>query len=164
MKSFKVRQFLAILMIISHLVSLQCRVVTKLDVDRALPELGHAVGEVVDHGHGAGLLLHLQEGLVLPLQHQHVRHPAEGDAQVDDLRLCHVVGNVSDVDHFARRHLHSVLLLHLEPLSVLIVVVQRHHGAVHRSIVEAVRAMRAVESKLGLRAKSRPGGSAVHCP
>ena len=130
--------------------------VAELDVHGSLPELRHAVGEVVDHGDGGALLLHLQEGLVLPLEHQHVGHPAEGDAEVDDLRLRHVVGDVSDVDHFAGLDLDAVLL-HLEPFGLLVVVVQGHHGS---ASVDAI-GERVTETKLRT-IRPQPSRTSVH--
>lgn len=41
--------------------------------------------------------------LVLALEHEHVGDLAEGNTQVDDLRLGDLVGNVADVDHAGRR-------------------------------------------------------------
>ena len=78
------------------LISLQGGVVAELHVHAALPQLRHTVGEVVDHGDGGRLLLHLKEGLVLALEHQHVGHPAKGDSQVDDLCFRHIVGNIPE--------------------------------------------------------------------
>lgn len=40
--------------------------------------------------------------LVLALEHEHVGDAAEGDAQVDDLGLRYLVGDVADVDHLGR--------------------------------------------------------------
>ena len=45
------------------LVSLERGVVAELDVHGALPQLRHAVGEVVDHGRRRRLVVHLQESL-----------------------------------------------------------------------------------------------------
>ena len=78
------------------LISLQGGVVAELHVHAALSQLRHTVGEVIDHGDGGRLLLHLQEGLVLALEHQHVGHPAKGDSQVDDFCFCHIVGNIPE--------------------------------------------------------------------
>lgn len=85
-----------------RLVRLQFLVVGVLDVDGPAPQLRYARGEVVDHRRGRGLVTHLEEGLVLSLEHEDVRHAAERDAQVDDLGLRDVIRNVADVDD-ARR-------------------------------------------------------------
>ena len=76
------------------LVSLERGVVAELHVHAPLPQLRHAVREVVHHRDRRRLLLHLQECLVLALQHQHIGHPAKRNSQVDDLRFCHVVGYI----------------------------------------------------------------------
>ena len=76
------------------LVSLQGGVVAELHVHAALPQLSHAVGKVVDHGDRGRLLLHLEESLVLALEHQDVGDPAKRNPQVDDLCLCHVIGYI----------------------------------------------------------------------
>lgn len=95
------------------LVRFEFFVVRVLYVDRPASELRHRAGEVIDHGGGRGFLAHLQEGLVLPFEDQHVGHPAEGYAQVDDLRFGDVVWNVADVDD-ARRFADVLLVeLHL---------------------------------------------------
>jgi hypothetical protein len=95
------------------LVSLQRGVVGELHVDGAFSQLGHAVGEVVDHRDGTRFLLHLEERLVLPLQDEHVGDPAKRDAEVDDLRLGHIVGDVPYVDHLARFDFARLALFHL---------------------------------------------------
>ena len=76
------------------LVSLEGGVVAELDVHAPLPQLRDAVCEVVHHRDRRRLLLHLEESLVLALEHQHVGHPAKRNAQVDDLGFCHVVGYI----------------------------------------------------------------------
>ena len=78
------------------LVSLERGVVAELDINAALPQLRHAVCEIVDHRDCRRLLLHLQERLVLALQHQHIGHPTKGNSQVDDLCFSHIVGYIPD--------------------------------------------------------------------
>ena len=120
--------------------------VTELDVHGPLTQLRHAVGEVVDHRNGAAFLLHLEEGLIFTLQHQDISHSAEWYSQVNDFRLRHVIGNISDVDHFTRRNLNSILL-HLETFGVLVVVVEGDHVGPVNSIGETVGT---VQTKLHL--------------
>ena len=81
-----------------RLIRLEFLVCGVLDVDGPFSQLRHAVGEVVDHAGGAGLVFHLQEGLVLALENKHVGDAAERDSQVYDLGLRHVGGDVPDVD------------------------------------------------------------------
>ena len=95
-----------------RLVRLQFLVIGILDVDRPAPQLRHAVRKVIDHRCGGGLVAHLQEGLVLALEHEHVGDASEGDSQMDDLRLGDVVRNVADVDD-PRGLAHVRLELHL---------------------------------------------------
>ena len=76
------------------LVSLERGVVAELDIHASFPQLRDAVCEVIDHRDRGWFLLHLQESLVLALQHQHIGHPAKGNAQVDDLCFCHIVGYI----------------------------------------------------------------------
>lgn len=95
------------------MIRLELLVVGELDVDSAPSQLSQTVGEVSNHRAGRALVAHLQEGLVLPLEHQHVGNAPEGDPQVDDLRLGHVIRNVADVDD-ARWLAHVRLQLHLK--------------------------------------------------
>ena len=120
--------------------------VTELDVHGPLTQLRHAVGEVVDHRNGAAFLLHLEEGLIFTLQHQDISHSAEWYSQVNDFRLRHVIGNISDVDHFTGSNLDSILL-HLETFGVLVVVVEGDHVGPVNSIGETVGT---VQTKLHL--------------
>lgn len=95
------------------LVRLQFLVVAVLDVDRPATQLRHAGAEVVHHGRGRRLVAHLEERLVLALEHQHVGDAAERQPQVDDLRLRDVARDVADVDH-PRRFAHVAVQLHLQ--------------------------------------------------
>ena len=76
------------------LVSLERGVVAELDINAALPQLRHAVCKVVHHRDRRRLLLHLEECLVLALQHQHIGHSTKRNSQMDDLCFCHIVGYI----------------------------------------------------------------------
>ena len=105
---------------VSHLVEgavgLQLLVVGELDEHGNVPHLRRDGRVVVHHGNGGLLGAQLQEGLVLPLQHQDVGDLAEGQAQGDDLGLRHLAGELADVEHAGRGALGS--LLHPQLLAV----------------------------------------------
>lgn len=61
------------------------------DLWRVRTETGH-------HGGCRVLVGHLEEGLVLALEHEHVGHATELHAQLDDFRLTGLVRYVPDVD------------------------------------------------------------------
>ena len=80
----------------------------------AIPQFGKSVKACIDPPRDK------KTHLILALEHQDVGDSAEGDTQVDDLRLGDVVGDVPDVDHPR-----WVVLLHgveLGPLGLAVVV------------------------------------------
>lgn len=85
-----------------RLVSFEFLVIGILNVHRPPPQLRDAAGEVIDHRGGRRFVAHLEERLILAFEHQDICDASEGDSQVDDFRLGHVVRNVADMDHAGR--------------------------------------------------------------
>lgn len=52
--------------------------------------------------------------LVFALEDEHIRNLPEGDAEVDNLRLGHLIGDVADVDHAGRSPRVLGVQLHLK--------------------------------------------------
>lgn len=84
------------------LVRLERLMVGELHVDGATAHLRRISVEARHNRGGRYFVGHLEERLVLALEHQHVGDAAKGDAQLDDLRFGGLVGDVADVND-ARR-------------------------------------------------------------
>lgn len=82
------------------LVRLQLAVVGELHVDHAAAHLGRIDCVAGHHRGGGDLVGHLDEGLVLALEHQHVGHTPERNTQGNHVRLAGLVWNVAQVDDF----------------------------------------------------------------
>lgn len=84
------------------LIRFQRLMIGELHVDGAATHLRRIRVEAGDNRGGRHLVGHLEERLVLALEHQHVGDTAEGDAQLDDLRFAGLVRYVADVNDAGR--------------------------------------------------------------